>query len=84
MFTTVPISIRKPSSDGMEIVASTIHSRKKEPISANGRVVMTMNEKRIDSNCAAMTTQIRKIAMTIAMPSELNSSIIIFVLELSA
>ena len=45
---------------------------------------MTMNEKRIDSNCAAMTTQIRKIAMTIAMPSELNSSIIIFVLELSA
>ena len=46
----------------------------KEPIRANGIVVMTMTENFTDSNCAAITTNTRKIAIITAWNKALNSS----------
>ena len=79
LFTTVPTNIKKPSREVMLIGQSTNHKNRKEPIRANGIVVITMMENFGDSNCAAITTNTRNTAVAIACPRDANSSFIIFV-----
>jgi len=58
-------------------VEPEINSRKKDPIRLNGILSMTISENTGDSNCIAMTRNIRNTAVIIAIPIAINSSFII-------
>ena len=72
--TTVPTSIRNPTKEIILMAESASHSIPKEPIKLNGIVIITIRENFSDSNCIAITTKIRKMAVAIAPKMAENSS----------
>lgn len=74
LFTTVPISIRKPMRETMLMEQSVSHNSPNAPIRLNGIVVMTIPENLIDSNWAAITTKIKNTAIASALNRDANSS----------
>ena len=84
LFTTVPTNIRKPSMDTILIGLSAINSSPKEPIRANGIVVMIISENFGDSNWIAITTNTRKIPVISALPRAVISSIMLSSAALAA
>ena len=74
LFTTVPISIRKPIRETMLMEQSVSHNSPNAPIRLNGMVVMTIPENLIDSNWAAITTKIKNTAIASALNKDANSS----------
>ena len=67
LLTAIPMSMRKPIMDTMFRLLPVTNSSRKEPIREKGIQVMTIREKRGDSNCMAITRKTRKIPARIEL-----------------
>ena len=63
LFTTIPASIKNPIKETILMVIPAIYSRKTEPTRLKGIHIITMKEKRGDSNCMAITRKTRNTAI---------------------
>ena len=73
LLTTVPTSIKSPTMAVILILTPLKYKSPKAPINENGIVNITINENLGDSNCIAITINIRNIAVKSALSKELIS-----------